>query len=473
MKDNFDDIIKNKWEQFHFPVDEDHRQDMIRLLDQSKRRKTGLFWWLGSLGVAVLLIGTVLIANQTNSVTVPDADTKSLINSTTKGEYALEEKISTQLGEAKKTDSNENDEKPDMKNSAAIEVDPITKAEPTKDIVREIKKIDVVRESPSNSTANKNFNAKKEITNKPEQIKRDDSRVENSKLIKEEPESLMKEEVIIDKNFIAVQDEAKNDEESLSQETPADEMTINILKRETTITTPLESLPLNLLDYTLELDSKFEPVFVHHHSLGLFAEAGIGFVPGSALHYSSGWIYNAGGGLDYEISKKLHLTFSSGYLLQKDGFEFEKFSSVSQPTFGVRSNSNTLSPDKLHFVYAKVGIQNRMRRHMVSLYGGAQYLYGAQGNIVTQTHDALTGDTQESKYSWLNIDGMQRLLWNAEARYGYQVTPLLSLQAGVKYTFTSLEAVDTDLESKGYYWNGKLAAFNPFFTLHFHLYGKR
>src|SRR5688572_5488678 len=60
MKDNFDDILKKKWEHFHFEVDDQHRKDMIQLLDQSKRRRTGLFWWLSGsasiLAVAILIL---------------------------------------------------------------------------------------------------------------------------------------------------------------------------------------------------------------------------------------------------------------------------------------------------------------------------------------------------------------------------------------------------------------------------------
>src|SRR5688572_7290214 len=55
MKNNFDDILKKKWEEFQFPVDEDHRRDMIHLLDQNNRRRTGFPWWIGGLGAIVLL----------------------------------------------------------------------------------------------------------------------------------------------------------------------------------------------------------------------------------------------------------------------------------------------------------------------------------------------------------------------------------------------------------------------------------
>src|SRR5688572_12548495 len=60
MKEEFDDILKRKWEEQHFPVDEGHREEMIALLDGKKRRKMIPIWWLGSLGMAAIIAGYFL-----------------------------------------------------------------------------------------------------------------------------------------------------------------------------------------------------------------------------------------------------------------------------------------------------------------------------------------------------------------------------------------------------------------------------
>ena len=60
MKEEFDDILKRKWEEQHFPVDEGHREDMIALLDGKKRRKMIPIWWLGGLGMAAIFAGYFL-----------------------------------------------------------------------------------------------------------------------------------------------------------------------------------------------------------------------------------------------------------------------------------------------------------------------------------------------------------------------------------------------------------------------------
>jgi hypothetical protein len=160
-------------------------------------------------------------------------------------------------------------------------------------------------------------------------------------------------------------------------------------------------------------------------------------------------------------------------MLQKDGFSFERTSTVNQPGFGARSNFHTLAADKLHFVYSKLGIQRHLRRHILSAFAGVQWLYGAQGTVVIQTEQQLPSVSSEStEYAWLNLNGMQRLLWSGEINYGYQASPRISLHLGIRHYFTSLEAEDSDLAADGYYWKGKFAPINPSFTINYRLYGK-
>ena len=157
-------------------------------------------------------------------------------------------------------------------------------------------------------------------------------------------------------------------------------------------------------------------------------------------------------------------------MLQNGGFDFERTSTVHTNDFGARSNFNSLSPDKLHFVYARLGVHHNIRRHLLSIYGGVQYLYGAQGNITVMSQDAITGLSESSGYGWLKLDGMQRYLWNASVQYGYRLTPKLSINTGLKYYVSNIKADDPELQSKGYYWNGRMAQLNPFLTLNYQLY---
>ncbi|HJW30485.1 MAG TPA: hypothetical protein VJ508_14735, partial [Saprospiraceae bacterium] len=57
MKENFDDIIRRRWEERDFPVDDQHREEMAQLLDREKRRKGFPIWWFGGLGGLLLLSG--------------------------------------------------------------------------------------------------------------------------------------------------------------------------------------------------------------------------------------------------------------------------------------------------------------------------------------------------------------------------------------------------------------------------------
>ena len=254
----------------------------------------------------------------------------------------------------------------------------------------------------------------------------------------------------------------------------ASENEIIELKRVTEITETIDPLAISDIQYEREKLKKMEPVIVKHHPVYLFAETGLGYIPASQSKFTSGWTMKAGGGISYGLNTRQHISLSMGYLLQKDGFDFEKTSTVNQPTFGARSNFNTLAPEKLHFVYTRVGVHQRIHRHILSLFGGVQYLYGAQGSIIIQTQDQLNPVAEESHDNvWLKLDGMTRWLWSGEVQYGYQLMPGMSLHAGLKYNFTSIEAIDRVLADEGYYWDGKISSFSPFFTVNYQLYGKK
>ena len=71
MKNNFDDLIRQKWEEKQFPVDEQHKQDMLELLDSSDRRKTGIFWWLGGLALTLMIVASLMYINNIDTTTNP------------------------------------------------------------------------------------------------------------------------------------------------------------------------------------------------------------------------------------------------------------------------------------------------------------------------------------------------------------------------------------------------------------------
>src|SRR5687768_10779848 len=66
MKNSFDEILKKKWENIQFPIDDDHRNEMITLLDQQNRRRTGLFWWFGGIGGSIVIIAAVILLASRN-----------------------------------------------------------------------------------------------------------------------------------------------------------------------------------------------------------------------------------------------------------------------------------------------------------------------------------------------------------------------------------------------------------------------
>ncbi len=219
--------------------------------------------------------------------------------------------------------------------------------------------------------------------------------------------------------------------------------------------------------------NKIMPHTVFKKLFYLFGEAGFGMVLPSLPAYTSGWKFRGGAGIGLRVSPKIQFSFSAGYLLQAGGFDFVRTSTINQPSFGTRSIDNSLTPDKLHFVYSRIGMQYRLHRHLFGMHGGIQYLYGAQGTIVTQVRDQfVAGLSESSSYSWLKTDGLRQLHWTADVSYGYQLTPRLVATAGTDFYFSSITETDAALAADGYYWDGAFASLHPFITLNYLIYGR-
>lgn len=460
MKDSFDDILKKKWEEFHFPVDNDHRNDMIRLLDQQHRRRTGLFWWFGGIGGGIVIMAAIILlinrnpsgeqapvtpskkhvgkeiiaqniekTEELSSSTINQTETDATVQSETESGNVEASTAGSHLSSGSSAKS------PDV--VAGREVEKITFKENT--IESESKHeveitTQIIKDNNNNVDLTENSGALITVSNT--------SATSSPSVISNESAAVAFSELVESRNHFGITD-------------------------------PLGSLSIDELLYERGSLKKLAPVVVKRHPVFLFAETGLGLIPSSQPKYSAGWTWKTGAGLDYGLNTQQHLSLAIGYLLQKDGFDFEKSSTVQQLDFGARSNFHSLSPDKLHFVYARAGYHQRIHRHVLSLFAGTQYLYGAQGTIEIQSQGQLAEDVTETKYGWLNIDGMTRWLWSGEVQYGYQLLPKLSVHAGLKYNFTSLKAPDDSLEEDGYYWDGKISSLSPFFTINYHLYGKK
>jgi hypothetical protein len=230
---------------------------------------------------------------------------------------------------------------------------------------------------------------------------------------------------------------------------------------------PVEQLPINS-DNTM---STIVPSSKMKHPLYAFGEAGIGLVLASKNKYDAGVKLNAGAGLGYLLSPKLHLMLSGGYLMQDGGFDFQRTSTVTSFGFGARSQVNSLEPERLHYLYSKLGIGYRVKRHSVGVSAGLQWLYGAQGDITVVTSGDFDLPTTSTNKAWLSLDGFNRLQWNASLQYGYRLTPRINLAAGTQYYFNSLITTDAALDAQGYDWEGITAKVQPFFTVNYLLYG--
>ncbi len=458
MSNNFDDLLREKWEEKHFPVDPDHRHEMIDLLEKNSRRKVGFFWWMGGLLMAVSVMSAVFYLNQSHSTPVNLNHTPG--NSTTPN---------NNIAQIEKSTGNE------MNNDATT----ANEAGKINSIKKENHQINSLTKAPSsisqkNQTKSGNSNSKKS-SNHPSSThsnKNIDASTHNGNIFPAAPNVNNSEAIVIPQHSPVYISEAisvvvEPDDAVIETQEP-----VNV-QRNTSVTQPVNSLMISDVDYN---HADIIGAITHsssYHSIRLFGETGAGFIPSKNNEYSAGWTFNLGGGLSYKMGTNTSLLFSMGYLFQDGGFDFEKTSAVQSPAFGVRSNFNVLHPDKLHFVYSKFGMQYEMKRHLISAYGGLQYLYGAQGTIVVKTVDQFTGIKEIPQYSWLSTDGMRHFLWNIEVLYGYRITPRMTLRAGVKYHFSSIDIKDSTLSDEGYTWNGHYSSFTPSFIINYHLYGNR
>ena len=480
MKDNFDDILKSKWEQFHFPVDDKHRQDMIALLDNQKRRRKGLLWWWTGLAGVVVAVAFILYWQQTNGsdkAMVPmqsSSVSEKQVAETTSDNNKLHGSIGASIEEknvdvkhaSKSTDAEQSRESSSPNRPTTTSSTPKEKLSSSSS-----SSVSDIPAARTNSNGSNNNNPLKSNDAGKKEQKTDKAFAYNEKT--SIPDNAIKDE---EKEISHTASEAISNIVNPSPNTinNNEEPTV-IAQRDNHITDYLPGLTMQSLQYTLDDEIKADAIVINRRPINLFAEAGAGMVFGSKPDYTSGWTLNAGAGLDYSLNQKTHLVLSGGYLLQNGGFDFERSSTVNQLSFGSRSSFHTLSPEKLHFIYLKTGVHHHIHRHMISVLGGVQYLYGAQGDITIQVNDQLLGESTENPKQnvWLKLDGMQRYLISAEIKYGYQITPKLSIHSGIRYYFTGIEAKDPELESKGFYWNGKYSRISPFFTLNYQLYGTR
>lgn len=487
MKENFDDILKRKWEQKQFPVDEGHRAQMLELLDKKDRKRMFPFWWLGSLVVVAGLSAYFFFQSpQTASQNAPaitseepasnaeqtigqqpvqDDQAQTLVNQPSNNETANEYSataIST-------TDSSDPlTYKPVAETGQTSSVKSATSAGTSTESSASIK-------SNPTSANPKKANATTPKTKVPtastatQATKPDQASVTPSEALQRLPNSL--ENTPVTATVDIVTNQTTEGEEVIAEEMPAAVQDI----RTPIDIGPLDMLPAVSLSYVSSLSpGPVVPEVKPHRYLSIFGEAGTGLIMASQPDFSSGWKLRVGAGLAYTPQPRLQWNWSIGYLYQSGGFDFQRSSTVQQASFGARSSFNTLTPDRLHYVYSRIGGLYRFKRHFISMHGGVQYLYGAQGEIVTQTVEQFVPGVQSNTtYDWLVTDGLQQWQWNADVAYGFQLTPRLSFSAGADIFFSPLTRQDDALSQKGYYWKGAYSPVHPFITLNYQIHALR
>lgn len=464
MNEPFDDILKRKWEEQEFPVDATHREDMVALLDGRKRRRILPFWWIGGL-IAVTTLSGLLLYQQLSS---PPAATKPALSpmvtppANNGGTIAQQDEKQSSGQTDPSSDSAPTGSVTTNSNEQPVESKPtLTGADaPAKPVAPKERRTSGISSSTSTATAT-SVSSKPSIATpsvqqnipeaKPQYYTVDDSAAKSYQIVSQ-PVTVIVEP----------------DDVSAAQTAEA------IQSRNAKSTDLIDPLDIEGIRYlSIDAPTAIRAASSFHGSFHVFAEAGVGMVLPSEPEYSMGWKLRAGAGVGYKVSPRFALNVSGGYLMQAGGFDFQRSSVVSQPGFGTRSSFNTLTPDKLHYVYARIGAMYHLRRHVLGAHGGIQYLYGTQGNLEVQTMDQLIpGLTPVSSYGWLKKDGLRELIWTADMYYGYQLSPRCMVSIGTDMYFSSFTVENDALAAEGYAWDGTFASFHPFITLNYRLYGR-
>ncbi len=464
MKNSFDDLLKRKLEQQHFAVDENHRQDMVDLLDNQKRRKPFPFWWLGSF-IALAVFAGLLFLNKNDEASTALETQRSddfIAGTSNKTDKVPTETIIQKDPngsiESRTKELNSNEGLVDFETKTSTQqISPVSTTQKGKTVALQQLKDRNSTSSPTTSASLKDQKSK--AVRKPDLASNeyvltpisDEARI-----------SIALSETVSENEMMYPQ---KDQEVAIEEQ---------MVSRAIVPFDALQFLEMSGIDYTSHFSmhsiqmtkASISPLFV-------FGEVGVGFVLGSNPDYTAGWKLHAGAGLGYKLSSRFQLSLSAGYLFQNGGFDFQKLSSVNQPGFGARSSFNSLTPDKLHFVYARMGAQLNSRRHIFASHVGMQVLYGAQGNIVTIVDDQFAaGLIETTEYAWLKTNGLRKVNWCADLSYGYHLTPRFSIAAGAEYYFNSIAIEDLSLEMEGYTWSGAFSPIQPFIHINYLLYGR-
>lgn len=482
MKKTFDDIIRRRWESRSFEVDDQHRQDMIQLLeDKQKRRAIPFWWWGGGIGVMALAIGLFLLSTgggaPTNSkpALTPDAQTKSIPHGDDFADANAQhshpittENQQQEIAAVQNTQSEPDNATVAKKNQKETPHEAAQPATTGTAKGKEVTKASTQKESVTTSTTADEKHVQIHAV-LPQADEHTLSDVNTEQTTRQKDTKLAT--VPAGKDEISAEEKANTTiQPSSANPSVAQEASI---ADAIWVTETLDALDFDLL--FINSTKQIEPVNTiakRHMILYPFAEGGVGLILASKPSYDAGAKFHIGGGLGLQIRPGIHASLSGGYAMQQGGFSFERNSAVHHPGFGVRSEFNTLRPDRLHYVYSQLNLQARKARHIFNVGGGVQRLYGAQGEITTQTINQLSSVNEvTTKRAWLNTSGLALWQVHAQVSYGYAITARLQAKAGTQYYFTDLIKQDPVLSADGYYWSGKTAAFQPFFTLNYLLYG--
>ena len=476
MKENFDDILKRRWEERSFPIDDGHRTEMIEHLNNQKHRRAFPLWWFGGLAIVLMTGGFILYTQmgtppveniqQLKDIKQSSVSDKTEIAATTeeKPVDAIESGSTTSTTYINSQTISASEESKQTGNSKSTKTESISTSSLKPSNPTSTQRKHTQSRANSNTIAASGTSPANTVPS----LSPSTPITPVAKTYLVDEEAAQSYTIISKPAAVIVEAEPEMEYIPNIQKTPI------AAQRNSFLTPMVDPLAMDGIFYLQsDLMNNMEPKPLSTRSFYLFGELGSGLVLASEPDFAAGWKLRAGGGLGYRLSPKFQLTLAAGYLMQHGGFDFQRTSTVNTAGFGVRSNFNTLTPKTLHFVYSRIGAQFRMHRHLIAAHGGVQYLYGAFGNIVTQTQDSVVPGIEEtSTDTWVKTDGLRTLLWSADIAYGYQITPRLSAMAGTDIIFSDITIEDPALTQEGYYWKGANSTLHPFVTLNYLIHGR-
>jgi len=413
--DRLDEFFNNKMNERKVPFDEAHWQEAQQMLDQRDRRRRGIiWWWVSGMALVLLLVGLLLWWNRPADQPAAPEGTTATESNTTKntGPRASNQGSDAEASIEPSTERGQQSFKEETTpaiNKGQIETtgsDQEVSISGDSDVI-ENQEEGVGENESSHKKGIKDNEAQEDII---------------PTLVPEIADDQLPEKTKEQAPPIAAIDAVKPQKlEKLSLLPSIDPDELEWLR----------DLP------KMKVESVAPPVVPQKLSsweLALAATAN----PGEGKTFPAGTAqlqYN------YSIYQHYNIYASVGYRFLDGTFAATQESNRQAYGFGLSVERYQLTPSRLHYLTAGLGLAKKWKRHRLQAGMAYQYLLGVQGTLSKSEKPEFASiftNADEAGSGWMDKDGFRQYLLGGELGYQLRVWGPLSVQCNLQYWFNDL-----------------------------------